>query len=659
MTVARTRQMSRWIASAATTLVFGGTAGCSEPRDTLELVVSLRTDLSPVQEFDTVHLSLFSLGANSVAKRHSVSVEENAFVPARTIAELGDLQFGDYRLDVQLEDASRDRLIAKRPVLLTVATNTAVTVPISRSCVNVACPPKDNPATPEDEAKQTACFGGRCVDPRCTAENRAACGMDAACDEAKNTERGNEDCATGAECATGECSLGICWAKPKARDAAAACNATQWCDPERGCVDVEQNPPAEALPSCIDGMRNGTETSIDCGGDCDACVNTTAPQCDDGVLNGNETGTDCGGDCDACRFSPVVDRSCRDGAQSGEEEGIDCGGICTPCPGSLEFPSDIDFDCAAQTDIPVHQCLALVAFYVEMDGSLWDSQTGWLSPMSMCTWEGITCAGGAVTRVEFADNNLVGSLLPVIGNLSSLEALTIEDTAIHGSIPSEIGLLTNLETIRLQRTALSGTLPSELGELSNLKELWLAENAFNGPIPAELGSLNNLEELWLSSNGFGGNIPATLGNLSNLKRLALNRNMLIGAIPSEIGNLSSLEWLWLNQNQLTGSIPAELGQLSELVRLNLFTNQLSGTIPVELAQLTNVASIFLNENQLRGDVPAVLMDLPRLNTIRIDRNACLYATSCGSFLTWLNSEDPDWRSTNTDSGCTPPPGTCP
>ncbi len=50
-------------------------------------------------------------------------------------------------------------------------------------------------------------------------------------------------------------------------------------------------------PTCTDGVQNGNETDIDCGGpDCPAC-----PTCNDGVQNGNETGVDCGGpDCAPC-----------------------------------------------------------------------------------------------------------------------------------------------------------------------------------------------------------------------------------------------------------------------------------------------------------------------------------------------------------------------
>ncbi len=104
------------------------------------------------------------------------------------------------------------------------------------------------------------------------------------------------------------------------------------CDPCDTCNDGIQNgneteidcggPDCDPCDTCNDGIQNGNETDVDCGGpDCDAC-----PTCNDGIQNGNETDVDCGGpDCDACP-------TCNDGIQNGNETGIDCGGPdCDPC----------------------------------------------------------------------------------------------------------------------------------------------------------------------------------------------------------------------------------------------------------------------------------------------------------------------------------------
>lgn len=50
-------------------------------------------------------------------------------------------------------------------------------------------------------------------------------------------------------------------------------------------------------PTCTDGLKNGTETGIDCGGNkCEPCIS-----CYDGKKNGHETDIDCGGpDCVPC-----------------------------------------------------------------------------------------------------------------------------------------------------------------------------------------------------------------------------------------------------------------------------------------------------------------------------------------------------------------------
>lgn len=53
----------------------------------------------------------------------------------------------------------------------------------------------------------------------------------------------------------------------------------------------------------------------------------TALMCTDGVQNGNETGVDCGGSCQACP-------TCTDGVQNGDETGVDCGSSCAPCGGN-------------------------------------------------------------------------------------------------------------------------------------------------------------------------------------------------------------------------------------------------------------------------------------------------------------------------------------
>ncbi len=81
-------------------------------------------------------------------------------------------------------------------------------------------------------------------------------------------------------------------------------------------------PPAPATPpdSCSDGVQDGGETGVDCGGPCAACAG--AGGCTDGRECASGVCTD--GTCAA--------PSCSDGVQNGDEQGVDCGGAtCDPC----------------------------------------------------------------------------------------------------------------------------------------------------------------------------------------------------------------------------------------------------------------------------------------------------------------------------------------
>jgi hypothetical protein len=95
-------------------------------------------------------------------------------------------------------------------------------------------------------------------------------------------------------------------------------------------ISVTLTVTGDLAPTCFDGIQNGDEDGIDCGGtNCEAC-----PTCSDGMQNGDETGVDCGGsNCEACA-------TCDDGIQNGDETGIDCGGSnCEACAeaGGLTF----------------------------------------------------------------------------------------------------------------------------------------------------------------------------------------------------------------------------------------------------------------------------------------------------------------------------------
>ncbi len=151
------------------------------------------------------------------------------------------------------------------------------------------------------------------------------------------------------------------------------------CSPGQGCQfhsDCDSGVCADdkkcAVPTCEDGVKNGTEMGKDCGSaacstpcpDGTACSGPGACEsgvcgsdnlcavasCEDGIQNGTETAPDCGGNCTTkcglgkgCAIKADCDPavinidcislkctvpSCKDLSEDGDETDVDCGGTC-------------------------------------------------------------------------------------------------------------------------------------------------------------------------------------------------------------------------------------------------------------------------------------------------------------------------------------------
>jgi hypothetical protein len=112
------------------------------------------------------------------------------------------------------------------------------------------------------------------------------------------------------------------------------------------CNDCTLQIPIPVPPSggCNNnGIQDNGETGVDCGGlICPPCFSGPPPpndHCDDGIQNFDETGVDCGGLCLPC----FIDfPACENGIQDGTETGVDCGGDCVPCSEDNEVVDDLN-----------------------------------------------------------------------------------------------------------------------------------------------------------------------------------------------------------------------------------------------------------------------------------------------------------------------------
>ena len=183
--------------------------------------------------------------------------------------------------------------------------------------------------------------------------------------------------------------------------------------PSAASIDPN-NPSAPALgPSdCGDGVKNGLETDVDCGGpacapcsanqacaqgsDCSSrvCANAICQpaSCSDAVQNGSETDIDCGGatcapcniakacnapsDCasNSCIGNVCVGGNCADGQKNGDETDIDCGGSCPRCAAGAVCANENDCqtaNCSGSRCKAMASCNALHTAHPAVQSGTW------------------------------------------------------------------------------------------------------------------------------------------------------------------------------------------------------------------------------------------------------------------------------------------------
>jgi hypothetical protein len=77
-------------------------------------------------------------------------------------------------------------------------------------------------------------------------------------------------------------------------------------------------------------------------------------------------------------------------------------------------------DCVTVIEISSTECEALVALYNSTNGDNWRINSGWLETNTPCSWHGVTCSGGYVSRLSLSYNELSGTIPPELGNLNNL-----------------------------------------------------------------------------------------------------------------------------------------------------------------------------------------------------------------------------------------------
>lgn len=241
------------------------------------------------------------------------------------------------------------------------------------------------PCSKDEHCITNYCKNRSCASPSCTdkvqngTETGADCGGD--CPPCPV----GEECDTDSDCKTGRCDGGSCADLPATCNdnekngeetgvdcggsQCGACPLEENCEENGDCLSKFCKYGVCKEATCDDEIVNQGESDEDCGGEnCDPCPDGkkcegnsdcqsgrctagNCTSCEDGVKNGNEVGVDCGGDCGACDDGSPCQRD-------GDCRGGKCknGKCCTPnrCGFCGETPTETcngkDDDCDGRTD---------------------------------------------------------------------------------------------------------------------------------------------------------------------------------------------------------------------------------------------------------------------------------------------------------------------
>jgi len=338
----------------------------------------------------------------------------------------------------------------------------------SVDCGGATCPAcRDGLACMVDaDCEGMRCFDGGCVSCEDRIQNAEETAVDCGgplCDPCAD----GESCLVDGDCAGGACEGNLCVSCSDGElnqdetdvdcggATCAGCRDGLACLVDGDCSATGATCVGGSCVSCTDRVRNRDETDVDCGGSiCAGCttgllctvdadcasnicdpptMRCNAPGCGDGVLNGAETDLDCGGGsclgCDpgeacvlprdclsgVCTGGTCDAPSCTDGVRNGGETDVDCGGP-TACPRCADRQlCSVDGDCTAGIcSIPPGRC----------------------GTFSGCHW------GLIAQETQFSDATIQGLFT---SNGHSFDVLNNNGTsAVHSSDPAVLSRYTHI-----------------------------------------------------------------------------------------------------------------------------------------------------------------------------------------------------------------------
>ncbi|KAK3404374.1 hypothetical protein EUGRSUZ_G00996 [Eucalyptus grandis] len=210
-----------------------------------------------------------------------------------------------------------------------------------------------------------------------------------------------------------------------------------------------------------------------------------------------------------------------------------------------------------------------------------------------------------LTILDLFHNNLYGEIPPSIRNLSHLAELHLVGNQLSGTILPQLMNLTQLGLLNLKQNKFYGEIPSSIHQLQNLQALALAKNDFSGTVELDnFVKLKHLELLQLSSNRLACRTSSVNAGLPRLQILGL-ASCNLREFPAFLQNQKDVNWLDLSDNNISGEVPFWVwnGTFKYMQYLNLSHNFLTGLDRYYPINPSIMYTIDLSHNMLKGPPP--------------------------------------------------------
>lgn len=297
---------------------------------------------------------------------------------------------------------------------------------------------------------------------------------------------------------------------------------------------------------------------------------------------------------------------------------------------SIGYISSIENYCELVTDLTREQCDAIVALYIDTNGSGWSDKTNRLgvwdtTPTTACDRYWVSCNpnDGEVTsiyEIDLEENNLSGVIPVQMSGLIDIRYLYLGDNQIAGIETWAFAWENNLAELALDNNHLTNIASGMFNGLSSLAYLYINNNLITDIGDGAFNGMSNLTILNLENNHIATIASGAFNDLSSLSQMYLHNNMLTGIDDTTFRGLSNLNLLYLSNNQIATIASGAFNDLVNCRNLFINNNQIESISSDTFSGLSNIEELSLRNNRLTSLVSGTFSEMPTLWYLYLNDN---------------------------------------